>query len=647
MANESSPQTESEEVQPPADAPDAPDASAAPEPAEGAEAEETAEVLDTAIAVESNAENVFEACPSCNTLMDMSDVMPFTEVTCPNCQHKMRARQQFNHFTLIEQIGEGGMGAVFKALDNNLKRYVALKILKKEISANSEEQEKLAKEAKITASINHPHVVKVFHFGRDHGQFYLAMELVEKGSLDQLMGIQKRIGEAQVLEVGMQIAMGLAAALEHDLIHRDIKPGNILFADAHTAKLVDFGLAIVMDEEAMVRGEIWGTPYYIAPEKLDNMPEDFRSDIYSLGGTLFHALAGRPPYEAESASMVALKQLKSQQISLQAFAPDVSSETAYVINRMMAKNADDRYQSYEELIGHLTYAREKLLERARKPIQPKARVVMETAETRKFSAILSLILLGVVFLAGSGVYLMRDKLFPQVAGASSSALKMQSSDDAQSQLLAGIDTLVQGDYEGARNEFKHLAGLPDFPQPQKNWAILNAALASLVMGEPGPVASTMKKMTDAGLYSEDPKEQQMANFFVEVSRVVSQNKPISDSIRSLYDAKSEAFALLFFAIYDWEAKGDFRNAGPLLKSFLQRVAPGDWASAYKPLAEKYLSDWVVINPIETGIQKMDSPASAAELLNKIEEARSQVQTGNKINDRLDALTKKAELNAGS
>ena len=162
------------------------------------------------------------------------------------------------------------------------------------------------------------------------------MELAEKGSLDDLMSVQQRLSEAQVLGVGIQIAEGLEAALEHNLIHRDIKPGNILFADSQTAKLVDFGLAVVMGEVAHARGEIWGT-LHIAPEKLDNQPEDLRSDIYSLGGTLFHALAGRPPYEAETASTVALKQLMSQPVSLQAFAPDVSSETAYVINRMLAK----------------------------------------------------------------------------------------------------------------------------------------------------------------------------------------------------------------------------------------------------------------------------------------------------------------------
>ena len=604
------------------------------------------EPLEDATPMESGSENVFEACPSCQTLMDMSDVMPFTEVTCPNCQHNMRARTHFNHFTLIEQIGEGGMGAVFKALDNNLNRYVALKILKKEISENAEEQEKLAKEARLTAAINHPHVVKVYHFGRDHGQFYLAMELVEKGSLDQLMAVQKRVGEAQVLEVGMQIAMGLGAALELDLIHRDIKPGNILFADAHTAKLVDFGLAIVMDEEAMGRGEIWGTPSYIAPEKLDNQPEDFRSDIYSLGGTLFHALAGRPPYEAESASMVALKQLKSQQVSLQAFAPDVSSETAYVINRMMAKNPDERYQSYEELVGHLAYARDKLLERARKPLRPRERVVLETDETRKFTAIVSLVLLVIVLFAGLGVFLMRDKLFP-ATGAAENGPVQQTPQEAQALLLSGVTTLSQGDLEGAKTEFQHLAARGDCPQPQKSWAVLNGALASLMLGETKPALQGLTKLSQAGLYSSAPGDQKLANFFVEVSRVLSQNKTVSSSIQRVYDDKSDAFALLIFAIWDWEAQAAFSDAATLLQTFLARVSPDDWASKYKPQAERYLADWKVLEPLEKSFAKLDSSASVSEFLVLLKGARAKIQTGTRIGERFDQMEKQAKARAAT
>ena len=582
---------------------------------------------------------VMEACEKCGAQMDMRDVVPFSEVTCPSCGDTRRAHQHFNNFTLLQHVGEGGLGSVFKAHDVTLNRHVALKILKKACSASGEERDKLAREAQMAASINHPHVVKIFDFGQAHGRFYLAMEFVEKGSLDDLMAIQKRVAEAQALKVGMQIAAGLEAANEQGLIHRDIKPGNILFADAHNAKLVDFGLAIVMDEEALSRGEIWGTPYYIAPEKLDSQPEDFRSDMYSLGGTLFHALAGRPPYEAESASMVALKQLKSQPVSLQAFAPDVSSETAYVINRMMAKNPEDRYASYAELIGHLSYAREKLLERARKPIQPKERAIVETQQTRKFSAALSLGALVAVLLAGLALFLMRDRIFPDSTGS----VRLMSAGDAQSLLMSGVSTLAGGDYEKANASFQHLAAKSNLPQPQKNWVLLNGALASLLVGDKDSAMSNLNTIQSIGLYSNDQKDSKLANFFLEVSRVASQGKIIPGGISRTYSDPVEAFSLLLFGVWDWEGKSDFKAGTELFSAFLKIKPSEDWIRQYHPLAENFLREGKLLQSIEAGIKTAKSPQAASELLVKVRAAQASIRPGSAISVRLDVIKKRLEL----
>ena len=259
------------------------------------------------------------------------------------------------------------MGSAYRAIDVSLGREVALKVLKMQASDIQEESKKLADEARTTAQINHPNVVRIIDFGECRSQFYIAMELIGGGSLDDLMQERGVVPEIIALEAGIQVAQGLKAAMEIGLIHRDIKPANILFADRGTVKIVDFGLAVVASDTATSPTEIWGPPYYVAPEKLDELPEDFRSDIYSLGGTLFHAMAGRPPYEADNASLVALKQLKSRPVSLQAFAPDVCNETAYVINRMMSKMPSKRYQSYDELIEHLRFALSKANEALANP----------------------------------------------------------------------------------------------------------------------------------------------------------------------------------------------------------------------------------------------------------------------------------------
>lgn len=424
-----------------------------------------------------DASQILQACPSCATLLDVTDEAPFSQTYCPSCGQSIRARSQFNNFLLQEILGEGGMGAVFKALDQNLRRMVALKILKKECSANAEERQRLETEARLTASINHPHVVKLYSFGQDHGQFYMAMELVEKGSLDDLIGIQQRVAEAQVLEVGIQIAQGLEAAHERGLIHRDVKPGNILFADAHTAKIVDFGLAAPISDEAG-DGEIWGTPYYIAPEKLNNEPEDFRSDMYSLGGTLFHALAGRPPFEAQTASLVALKHIKSQAVSLQAFAPDVSSETAYVINRTLAKEPNDRYASYAELIEHLQYARAKLLERVGSTRRPPQRVVVESQRQRQIGGLFTLILL---LIAGAVLFIFRDKIFKQVETPAPATLEAAvSREDMKVDFGEARKNILEGQYDEA---VSRLQGLLDTPGP-------DAAPADLAPIKHGPGRSS-------------------------------------------------------------------------------------------------------------------------------------------------------------
>ncbi len=248
------------------------------------------------------------------------------------------------------------MGSVYKARDTRLDRFVALKLLRKELSADPVEAARLEQEARLTAAVNHPNVVQVYSAGMAHGQIYLVMELVDHGSLDDLMAQQARVPEAQVLAAGIQVARGLQAAHAKGLIHRDVKPANILFADAQTAKIGDFGLAIVAEQKAEAQNEIWGTPYYVAPERLNNEPEDFRSDIYSLGATLFHALAGKSPIEGETTSASELRQLKSNPPTLRSVAPEVSRETARVIDRMVAPSPADRFASYAELIGELEIA---------------------------------------------------------------------------------------------------------------------------------------------------------------------------------------------------------------------------------------------------------------------------------------------------
>jgi len=197
----------------------------------------------------------------------------------------------------------------------------------------------------------------------DHGQFYVVMELIDHGSLDDLMESQGRLPEHQVLDVGIQIARGLRAAHRKGLIHRDVKPANILFVDEQAAKIGDFGLAAFATQQWQhAEGDrvIWGTPPYVAPERLYNQPEDIRSDVYSLGATLFHAVAGKPPIDGNTNSATELRELKQHPADLRAIAPDVSRRTAQLLQRMISADPKQRFPFYDDLLTELDAARRAL-----------------------------------------------------------------------------------------------------------------------------------------------------------------------------------------------------------------------------------------------------------------------------------------------
>src|SRR6059036_397842 len=302
------------------------------------------------------SEPTAQTCPGCGTTVDTTEAEPLARIACPTCGKKIRAERTFDHFLVVETLGVGGMGTVYKARDMQLDRFVALKLLRRDLGGEEDHKNRLQEEARIAAAVNHPCVIQVFDSGTDHGQFYVVMELVDQGSLDDLMALQPRLPEKRVLEIGIQVAKGLRAAHRRGLIHRDVKPANILFVDEHAAKIGDFGLASSATQRWAIGGVVWGTPEYVAPERLHNDPEDFRSDIYSLGATLFHAIAGKPPIEASTNSATALLELKQRPLDLQATVPDISAATAEVLQRMIAADPAERFSSYDDLVAELERA---------------------------------------------------------------------------------------------------------------------------------------------------------------------------------------------------------------------------------------------------------------------------------------------------
>jgi serine/threonine protein kinase len=250
-------------------------------------------------------------CGWCETKVFIpGDLQPLGTVPCTKCGHPIMMPMMLRQFELRSIIGSGGMGTVYRAWDTTLERMVAVKLMKKELLQDTKALEAFYREARACARLNHTNIVHIYTFDEWDGQQYLVMELADRGSLDARIEKLRLLPELDVLDIGIKIASALDMALKYDLLHRDIKPGNILFNADHEPKLIDFGLARKADVEHEVEDVTWGTPYYVAPEKIKREPETFLSDMYSLGATLYHAMTGHVPFDAPTIEEVIVAQVK-------------------------------------------------------------------------------------------------------------------------------------------------------------------------------------------------------------------------------------------------------------------------------------------------------------------------------------------------
>src|SRR6266568_5597024 len=507
------------------------------------------------------------SCPRCGLPVDIGDAEPLSRVPCPACVERVRIARSFNHFELHETLGTGGMGTVYRARDTQLDRDVALKLLRKDLGPEYANQ--LQQEARITASVNHPHVVQVFSFGRDHDQYYLVMELVDRGTLDDLIAEQKKIPEADVLRTGIDVARGLRAAYQKGLIHRDVKPANILFNEEGMAKISDFGLAGIVEPQTQTSGAIWGTPYYIAPERLNNQPEDFRSDIYSLGATLFHAVAGRPPFDGETMSASELRALKNNPLKLKDVAPEVSRPTASVIAGMIAPDPHLRFASYDALILALKKS-ERILHGEPEPWRAKAALFIAAA------TLIALIFLGWIFFSRH-----RE---PANVTASASATPAF---DVNREFDDGRQQIIDGKYPAARATFARLASETKNKQPIYDWALLNQAAAALLDQQEPQMHQALQEVENAG--SGGFADPQLGAFLLDTARRANMRSAIV--LSDVPDHAAKPFALFLLGLTDVQL-GRFNDAEALLKAFVASQPPQSlaWISEYKPIARKYLAD---------------------------------------------------------
>jgi serine/threonine-protein kinase len=301
-------------------------------------------------------------CGRCKTKTFISgSLAPFATEPCKKCGHPVMLPVMLRNFELRTVIASGGMGTVYTAHDVKLLREVALKMVKREMVAEPEIMQAFYREARAGASLNHTNIIHIYSFDEFEGQPYLVMELADQGSLDNRIETEGLVPELDVLDVGIKMASALAAALKHNLLHRDIKPGNILYNAEGEPKLIDFGLVRAAETGNTYEEHVYGTVYYVAPEKIQRKGEDFHSDMYSLGGTLYHALTGHVPFEAPTADEVVAAHVHTPLTPPNHVVPAITQLTSDALVNAMAKQPGERYATYEDLQMALEAARSQLL----------------------------------------------------------------------------------------------------------------------------------------------------------------------------------------------------------------------------------------------------------------------------------------------
>src|SRR6202045_2484017 len=256
-------------------------------------------------------------------------------------------------YRLDAQIGRGGMSTVYRAFDIVLERPVAIKLMHREIASDSDQLERFRREARSVAQLSHPHIVTVIDAGEElspDGQHpgvstpYIVLEYVEGETLKDLIRREGPLEVPQAIAYAIEIARALGAAHERLIVHRDVKPQNVLIGAEGGAKITDFGIARTLTEEGLTMdGRVLGTTDYVSPEQALGQPVTGQSDLYSLGIVLWEMLAGEVPYKGETQVAVAMKHVREDLPDIQRLRPEVSAALAAVIDRATAKRIEDRY----------------------------------------------------------------------------------------------------------------------------------------------------------------------------------------------------------------------------------------------------------------------------------------------------------------
>jgi serine/threonine-protein kinase len=257
-------------------------------------------------------------------------------------------------YRLQARIGSGGMSTVYRALDETLQRQVAIKLMNREVATDSDQLERFRREARAVAQLSHPHIVGVIDAGEDESRPYIVFEYVEGETLKERIRRVGRLPIGEAVAYAIEIARALGAAHARHIVHRDVKPQNVLIDEEGSAKVTDFGIARTLDEEGLTAdGRVLGTTDYVSPEQALGQQVTGQSDLYSLGIVLYEMLTGEVPFKGENQIAVAMKHVREALPDVQGKRPELSAALAAVVDNATAKRREDRYANDAELIADL------------------------------------------------------------------------------------------------------------------------------------------------------------------------------------------------------------------------------------------------------------------------------------------------------
>ena len=258
-------------------------------------------------------------------------------------------------YEVVGKIGSGGMANVYKAKDHKLNRFVAMKVLKQEFREDTTFIKKFKTEAQSAAGLTHPNIVNVFDVGEDDGIHYIVMELVEGITLKDYISKKGKLSVKEATSIAIQVSMGLEAAHSHGIIHRDVKPQNIIISTDGKVKVTDFGIARAASSNT-ISSNVMGSVHYSSPEQVRGGYSDEKSDIYSLGITLYEMITGKVPFEGETTVAIAIKHLQDEMVPPREYTPDIPYSLEQIILKCTQKSVDKRYASMGEVIGDLKHS---------------------------------------------------------------------------------------------------------------------------------------------------------------------------------------------------------------------------------------------------------------------------------------------------